>query len=118
MLKIVSYCLLVTSVIGISSTKVLANDPVKKLSKTHLVADTINAGLKLPTGFEALKVADNLGRARHITVTAQGDIYVKLGRLSSGKGTLRLRDNNKDGRADDIQSFGNFIGNLQHGNLN
>ncbi len=110
MLKIVHYSLLVASVIGFSATNAFANHPVKKLSKTHIVADTINAGLKLPTGFEALKVADNLGRARHIAVTAQGDIYVKLGRLSSGKGTLRLRDNNKDGRADDIQSFGNFIG--------
>ena len=39
-----------------------------------------NAGLSLPSGFSASIVADNLGRARHLVVTPQGDIYVRLAR--------------------------------------
>lgn len=73
-------------------------------------ADSANAGLILPSGFHAIKVADDLGQARHIAVNINGDIFVKLAALKNGKGILRLRDTTKDGRADIIEGYGNFAG--------
>lgn len=72
--------------------------------------DADNAGLKLPKGFGALKVAENLGRTRHIAVTPQGGIYVKLERLKQGKGILFLQDTNGDGKTDTQAGFGNYGG--------
>jgi glucose/arabinose dehydrogenase len=70
----------------------------------------INAGLTLPAGFEASTIVDSAGKARHIVVTRQGSMYVKLDRLVDGKGILRLKDTNGDGKADDIKSFGTYRG--------
>ncbi|MCW3087220.1 MAG: sorbosone dehydrogenase [Sediminibacterium sp.] len=75
-----------------------------------VMADTANAGLVLPANFGALVVADSTGKARHLAVTEQGDIYIKLGALEAGKGILRLRDTNGDGKADEKVSFGNYAG--------
>ena len=66
--------------------------------------------ISLPEGFSATVVADSLGRARHIVVNSNGDIYVKLESRNKGRGILRLRDANKDGVAEDITGFGNYIG--------
>lgn len=66
--------------------------------------------LILPKGFKATLIADKLGRARHIAVNSNGDIYVKLERLRDGKGILRLRDTNGDGIMDDIYAFGDYPG--------
>jgi hypothetical protein len=51
-------------------------DKNKKAAVSTKVAD--DAGLKLPGGFSAVVVADNLGKARHIVVTKQGDVYAKI----------------------------------------
>jgi len=64
----------------------------------------------LPAGFKAIKVSDNMGRARHIAVTPQGVIYFKSSRLVNGKGVLKLVDKNNDGVADTVAGFGNYIG--------
>ena len=37
-----------------------------------------NGGLQLPEGFQALVVADNVGRARRLAVRDNGDIYAAL----------------------------------------
>lgn len=74
------------------------------------VPDKDNAGLKLPVGFNALKVADSLGRARHIAVTKDGNLYVKLARLKNSKAILYLQDKNKDGRYDVIDGFADYVG--------
>lgn len=58
-----------------------------------------NAGLTVPAGFCALVVADGLGRARHLTVAANGDILVAVPGRDSG-GVVLLRDTDGDGRAD------------------
>ena len=79
-------------------------------SAQNIKPDADNAGLTLPTGFAALKVADNLGRTRHIVVNKQGTIYAKLERLDNGKGILVLKDTDGDGRAETKTSFGNYIG--------
>lgn len=72
--------------------------------------DADNAGLKLPAGFGAIKVADNIGGARHITVTPNGDIYVKMQSPKPGKAITLLHDSNGDGKAEDITSFGTYRG--------
>ncbi len=78
--------------------------------KNGMQPDEDNAGLKLPAGFGAWIVADSVGKARHIVTTPQGAIYVKLDKLINGKGILRLKDVNGDGKIDDIKSFGNYRG--------
>lgn len=66
--------------------------------------------IKLPAGFSSVVVADTLGRARHIAVHPNGDIFVKLNRPKNGQGILRLRDTNGDGKADQQSGFGNYPG--------
>lgn len=72
--------------------------------------DSDNGGLELPTGFCATVVADSLGRARHIVVRDNGDIYVALREVANGGGIAALRDTTGDGRADIIERFGDFGG--------
>lgn len=73
--------------------------------------DRDNGGLILPRHFEAVIVADSTGRARHIAVNDNGDIYVKLtfnDAMHGSGGTVGLRDNNNDGKADIIAYFGDY----------
>lgn len=72
-------------------------------------ADPDNGGLFLPEGFEAVVVIDSIGRARHLTVNDNGDIYVKL-RVPNeeGQGVVALRDTNGDGKADKVETFGDY----------
>ena len=76
-----------------------------------------NGGITLPDGFCATVFADSVGGARHITVAANGDVFVQL--LKSGRGSesgtgnggiLALRDVNHDGRADTSARFGSAGG--------
>lgn len=70
-------------------------------------ADT---SIKLPSGFTATIIADKLGRARHIAVTDNGVIFVKMAKLKDGKaGVYRLQGNAGDGKMEST-SFGNFPG--------
>ena len=70
--------------------------------------DPDNGGLFLPEGFEAMVVVDSLkGRARHIAVNDNGDIYVKA-RFPKEGGNIALRDTTGDGKADIIQQFGDY----------
>ena len=79
-----------------------------------------NAGLTLPAGFCASIFADSLGRARYLTVAANGDVYVSLEGTRPPqqdqpprpqKGAFAaLRDTNGDGRADSV-TFGGTLGN-------
>ncbi len=74
-------------------------------------SDPDNGGLILPGNFEALVVTDSIGRARHIAVNDNGDIYVKLtynDAMKGGGGTVGLRDTNNDGKADTIAYFGDY----------
>ncbi|MGD2033955.1 MAG: PQQ-dependent sugar dehydrogenase [Bacteroidales bacterium] len=77
-------------------------------------SDADNAGLTMPPGFSALKVAAGLGSARHMAVTSEGDIYVKLNRLKDGKGILFLSDTNGDGKTDNVMGFGDYKGTGLH----
>lgn len=69
--------------------------------------DADDGGLTLPRGFCALVVADDIGRARHLAVAKNGDIYVALrGGRDGGGGIAALRDTTGDGRADVVVRFG------------
>src|SRR5467141_1980946 len=70
-------------------------------------ARTCDSSFLLPTGFCAQLFADNVGPARHIVVTVNGDVYVARWREGSrAGGVLALRDTNGDGRADIRGEFG------------
>lgn len=76
--------------------------------QTLPTGDIGNGGLFLPGGFEAVVVADNIGRARHLAVNTNGDIYVKLTYAKQDSGNVAIRDSNNDGKADDIAYFGDY----------
>ncbi|WP_051293387.1 PQQ-dependent sugar dehydrogenase [Olivibacter sitiensis] len=73
-------------------------------------SENINIGeLAVPGEFEVLVVVDSLkGRARHIAVNDNGDIYVKLRFPDSIGGNVALRDTNGDGTADIIIPFDDY----------
>lgn len=82
-----------------------------KIYRTLPAGSPENGGLFLPDKFEAVVVVDSIGKARHLTVNDNGDIYVKLtfNRAMKGLGgTVGLRDLNGDGRADSIVYFGDY----------
>lgn len=83
--------------IGCNSGKAPASDQLQ------------NGGLVLPGGFSAVVVVDSLkGRARHLAVNDNGDIYVKLRFPDSMGGNAALRDTDGDGRADVIETFDDY----------
>lgn len=77
------------------------NEPTQ--SSVGIVCDSDNGGLSLPEGFCASVVADGIGRARHIAVAPNGDIYVKT-RTEQG-GIAALRDTTGDYKADVVEYF-------------
>jgi glucose/arabinose dehydrogenase len=62
--------------------------------------DPDDDGLKLPKGFHALVVADNLGPLRFLAVAPNGDVYARHDNI------MVLHDTKGDGRLDVVQSFG------------
>ncbi|MEM6376933.1 MAG: PQQ-dependent sugar dehydrogenase [Bacteroidota bacterium] len=70
----------------------------------------VDASIKLPDGFKAAVVADSVGRARHLAVRDNGDIYVQLFRTKDNPGLVALRDTDGDVRADVVEKFGSHEG--------
>ena len=68
-----------------------------------------DAGIRVPEGFDAQVFADGLGRARHVAVRDNGDVYVAL-RQGRPEGVAALRDEDGDGAADRIEYFGEHAG--------
>ncbi len=100
---------LLCSIVFISSAYAFDRDSMR-INPSALKPDANNAGLKLPMGFGVLVVADGFGKARHIAVTQQGDIYVKLDNVYKKHTIYYLHDENGDGKADVVTGFGNFTG--------
>jgi glucose/arabinose dehydrogenase/mono/diheme cytochrome c family protein len=63
--------------------------------------------LVLPDGFVATVLHEGVGRARHLAVTDDGIVYVKL-RTPNPRGLVALRDTSGDGRADEVEIFGDY----------
>lgn len=69
-----------------------------------------NGGITLANNFRAVVVADSIGSARHVTVAENGDIYVALDESKNGGGIAALRDEDGDGKADQVKYFGPYTG--------
>ena len=77
--------------------------------KETIIFDKNNGGLYLPEGFGAVVVIDSIGPSRHLAIKENGDIYVKLKITSDAPGSVALRDEDGDGKADIIQPFGSYV---------
>lgn len=69
-----------------------------------------NEGIAVPDGFGVIKVADSLGKPRHIAVTSGGGIYLKLRKPIDGEGIIYLEDQDGDGIADSKNGFADYGG--------
>jgi len=88
--------------------------PAAPRAQAAVECDADNGGLTLPAGFCALVVAENVGRARHLVVRGNGDVYVAQNPARDGSdpgGLLALRDADGDGRAELIEKLGDVGGN-------
>ena len=90
-----------------------AQESAKKAPAARSGCEEGNGGLTLPAGFCASVFADNLGRARQLTVAPSGDVYVNTWsstytQLKNAPGgyVVALRDTNRDGKADQVERFG------------
>ncbi|MDB5118806.1 MAG: c-type cytochrome [Sphingobacteriales bacterium] len=83
-------------------------NPAVGNAQMDAAGNKVNAGLKIPEGFNANILIDNLGQTRHLLITPQNDIYVRLAKLHDGKGTIVLHESN--GKAVIKSTFGNFTG--------
>lgn len=86
-------------------TNASPNDTIKLQQESAIHT----AGLKLPPGFSATIIADDLGSARHIAVAPNGDIYIKLARTKNGIGIVWLQ-RSADGKSYLQKRFGNYGG--------
>ncbi|GAA4300572.1 PQQ-dependent sugar dehydrogenase [Compostibacter hankyongensis] len=86
-----------------------AGDKQEKNSAS-LQFDSTNGGITLPEGFKAIVVADNIGKARHLVVRDNGDVYIALNSPNHGGGIAALRDTDGDGKADVVRYFGESHG--------
>lgn len=69
------------------------------------------AGLQLPEGFTAEVAHEGVGRARHIVIRDNGDMYVRLREMhEEGGGIAALRDEDGDGRFDRVEYFADHAG--------
>lgn len=93
---------------GFVSVKIKKN--ADDLSKKPGEAPSADVTLDLPSGFTATVFADGLGKARHISVTPSGYVYVKLASTKNGNTIVRLKDRNGDGISDEEIDFGSFKG--------
>jgi glucose/arabinose dehydrogenase len=70
-----------------------------------------NGGLKLPPGFCAVVVDDDVGPVRQLTVGPDGALYAAISGHGFGGGVRAYRDRNGDGKPDEHESFGPRGGN-------
>jgi glucose/arabinose dehydrogenase len=85
--------LMLCATIGAGSAAVAAGPPA---------CDADNGKIKLPDGFCATVVANDLGIARHMVVAPNGDLYVAL----QGGGVVALHDSTGNGHFDVKETLG------------
>ncbi|GAB3717360.1 PQQ-dependent sugar dehydrogenase [Spirosoma lituiforme] len=107
---LVSIACLITSFVLVNTVRGNPDRMLPTKPPRAVKAGIVGPEVKLPAGFSASVVAEDLGAARHIVVSKTGDIYVKLAKLKDGKGIYRLRDTNKDGVVDERVGFGDYPG--------
>jgi glucose/arabinose dehydrogenase len=77
--------------------------------KTHGQATPSLSPVKVPQGFTISVIAETGARTRHIAVTTNGLIYLKLARPFNGKAVLVYKLG-ADGKATMVSGFGNYGG--------
>ncbi|MEM8526367.1 MAG: PQQ-dependent sugar dehydrogenase [Bacteroidota bacterium] len=82
----------------------------EKEPKTEETNYEYDESLSLQDGFKAVVVAEEVGRARHIAVRDNGNIYIQLAREKGGNTIAALKDDDEDGKAETIEYFGNGEG--------
>jgi glucose/arabinose dehydrogenase len=87
-----------------------AHGQVEQLGVSDQAAIDEDASIRVPEGFDAQVFAESVGRARHIAVRDNGDVYVALRLPTEGGGVVALRDEDGDGSADQIEYFGEHAG--------
>jgi glucose/arabinose dehydrogenase len=87
-----------------------AHAQTERMAVDEAAAVDEEAGIRVPQGFVAEVFADDLGRARHIAVGDNGDVFVALRRPNEGGGLVALRDEDGDGSADQAEYFGDHAG--------
>jgi glucose/arabinose dehydrogenase len=71
------------------------------------------ANITVPAGFRATVVFEGAGPARHLAVSARGDLYVSRQQprgAPKAPGILALRDTDGDGKFDEAKPFGDVAG--------
>src|SRR5690554_3917683 len=97
--------------VGLLSAACGGSSDSRQGDNRYFTADDDQGGLNLPPGLQAYVIAEDIGKARHVAINDQGDIYVKLREPhENGGGIAALRDTDGDGRADEIKYFGDFGG--------
>jgi len=76
--------------------------------KSLTIAD--ETGLKLPAGFNAAVIAETGAKPRHIVVTPNGLIYLKLARPNKEGKAILVYKEGADGKATVISGFANYGG--------
>ena len=90
------------------SPRVGSESPVAGVhGRTVPLCDSDDGGITLAPGFCAGVFADSVGRARHIAVAPNGDVYVAIANQQArAGGIVALRDTTGDGKADVTARFG------------
>lgn len=105
--KLGTACIALTSLCSF----LLVNEQKREENTSTVTQRFIDAKeLKLPIGFTAKIVGENLGSTRHIAVGKAGDVYVKLSKLKDGKGMYILKDTDGNGSLDKQTLFANYPG--------
>ncbi len=98
--------LLASGFLSIQSNRAMAQMAKDKVAQVAPAEPVI----KVPAGFTTTIIAEELGKARHLTVTNRGDVYVRLAKPVKGGGTVFLHDTDGDGKMDQQKNFGDFGG--------
>lgn len=70
--------------------------------------DPVPPAIKLPAGFKATLLTEGVGSARHIAISDNGTIYIKLGNVKTGNGIVELKTSGA--KASVEKSFGDYGG--------
>jgi glucose/arabinose dehydrogenase len=103
-------------IVLLSAMVACSDDPTAPGANVECTAG--NGGITLPAGFCAVVVRDivtngTAARARHLTVTPNGDVFVAINSPSNNNppfGVVGLRDNDGDGVADEEVRFSPDLG--------
>ena len=107
-LRTLSVAATLVTVSGLAAYK--SDDTTASNAKKTVTGVAPAPDIKLPAGFTATILAEDLETPRHIAVSKGGDIYVKINKLKDGKAIYRLRDTNGDGVIDEKIGFGDYKG--------